>query len=410
MGQPFHLVEGDSMQVLRSLVVGSMWILAALLVPAGVSAQASGPRYAEVYDIGEVSADSQVRHVFTVANNSDAWIRIERAHASCDCVQILAYPESIPPRKKGQFEVRLIPAETGAVACEVKLETSASNSTALLYKLQGTIAGAVPANRTNSVQPSMVNELLTRKLRTRHSALLISADAVLQKIKERQDVALVDVRDEKEYAKFRIPGSIHLPLHTVKTKEFLKKRSVVLIAAGPGDSQLEQECERLRNAGFQASTLDGGLIAWQRRGAPIEGDLLALSELRKISPRTYFEARHDSNWIALNACKSRKDEGSYFIPEAFPLACPTDPKLFLACFKTALGKNNSDSTRLVLIFDDAGKNYERMEKVLPAAGTVNAYFLRGGLEAYQAYLKQQAGMIRARGVAERTARKCPSCQ
>ncbi len=240
--------------------------------------------------------------------------------------------------------------------------------------------------------------------------MLISADAVLQKIKEKQEIALVDVRDEKEYAKFRIPGSIHLPLHAVKTKGFLKNRAVVLIAAGPGDSQVEQECERLRNAGFLVSTLDGGLIAWQQRGAPIEGDLLALSELNKISPRTYFEQRHYSNWMALNACESRKDEGSYFVPEAIALACPTNPKQFLACFKAALGKNKSDSTRLVLIFNDEGKDYERMEKALQTAGTANIYFLRGGLEGYQAYLEQQASLIRARGVPERTATKCPSCQ
>jgi rhodanese-related sulfurtransferase len=398
------------MQGLRSLVVGSICILATLLVPVGVSAKASGPRYAEVYDFGAVSADSQARHAFTVANNSDSAMRIERAYVSCDSVQILSYPENIPPRKKGQFEVRLIPVETGALACDVTIETDSSNGGVLLFKLEGKIAGAIPANRTSSVQPSRFNQLLTRKLRRHHTAVLISADAVLQKIKEKQEIALVDVREEKEYAKFRIPGSIHLPLHAVKTKGFLKNRAVVLIAAGPGDSQLEQECERLRNAGFLVSTLDGGLIAWHQRGAPIEGDLSALSQLNKISPRTYFEQRHYSNWMALNACESRKDEGSYFVPEAIALACPANPEQFLACFRAALGKNKSDSTRLVLIFNDEGKDYERVEEPLQTAGTGNIYFLRGGLEGYQAYLEQQASLIRARGVPERTATRCPSCQ
>ena len=90
--------------------------------------------------------------------------------------------------------------------------------------------------------------------------LFISVESVLQQLKEKQHIVLVDVRDANDFEKFRIPGSLNIPFFALKTKTFLKKKSLVMINEGFSYSRLEQGCLRLRNAGFASvSILDGGL-------------------------------------------------------------------------------------------------------------------------------------------------------
>jgi rhodanese-related sulfurtransferase len=101
------------------------------------------------------------------------------------------------------------------------------------------------------------------KLGKRNPELAISAESVLQKLKEKREIILIDVRNSKKFEKFRIPGSINIPLFAIKTKTFLKSKPLVLINEGYSYSQLEQECMILRNSGFKASILDGGIYYWK---------------------------------------------------------------------------------------------------------------------------------------------------
>jgi len=62
--------------------------------------------------------------------------------------------------------------------------------------------------------------------------------------------SLIDVRSDSEFSSFRIAGSINIPLHQIKTKEFLKKLPVVLVSEGRNTSQLEMACKELELSGF----------------------------------------------------------------------------------------------------------------------------------------------------------------
>ena len=64
------------------------------------------------------------------------------------------------------------------------------------------------------------------------SSLMISLEAVLQGLSSEQKIVLVDVRGRKEFNRFRIPGSINIPLHFIKTKTFLRTKSLVLVNEG----------------------------------------------------------------------------------------------------------------------------------------------------------------------------------
>ena len=75
-------------------------------------------------------------------------------------------------------------------------------------------------------------ELLTGTGKRRNPAFAISAESVLQKMRENQDIVLVDIRRRVEFEKFRIPGSINIPLFAIKTKAFLKSKSLVIVDEG----------------------------------------------------------------------------------------------------------------------------------------------------------------------------------
>lgn len=43
-------------------------------------------------------------------------------------------------------------------------------------------------------------------------AYAVSVDTVMQRLQEHQDLFLVDVREERQFGQFRIPGSLNIPL------------------------------------------------------------------------------------------------------------------------------------------------------------------------------------------------------
>jgi rhodanese-related sulfurtransferase len=87
----------------------------------------------------------------------------------------------------------------------------------------------------------------------------------------RDEVELIDVREDYERAAGHIPGSRHVELSTLTD------------AAGelPLDRPLVFQCRvgarsamaafAFRRAGFDAHNLDGGIVAWADCGLPLEG-------------------------------------------------------------------------------------------------------------------------------------------
>jgi rhodanese-related sulfurtransferase len=102
--------------------------------------------------------------------------------------------------------------------------------------------------------------------------LYTSVDSVLFKLKKGQEILLVDVRDREAFDRFRIPGSIHVPLYALKTKTFLKEKTVVLVSVGYPDFALEQSCDAVKAVGFgKTSILNGGLRMWMLKKGSTKG-------------------------------------------------------------------------------------------------------------------------------------------
>ena len=140
-------------------------------------------------------------------------------------------------------------------------------ATALILGLSIQAAAAAENNSANKTDEfynriSKIQEKIIKCRSKQHDAsLAISPDTVLYKLKQKEKIVLIDVRNQEDFARLRIPGSINLPLHVVKTKFALESFFIVLVNEGFNHTPLEKECRHLRDLGFKTFILDGGLAA-----------------------------------------------------------------------------------------------------------------------------------------------------
>lgn len=99
----------------------------------------------------------------------------------------------------------------------------------------------------------------------------------------RQDIAkgalVLDVRKDDEWGAGRVQGSVHIPLAEVqdRTAELPKGRMIVTVCKDGGRSY--KAAYALRQAGYDAVNLDGGLTAWVAAGQPLFDSSGALGHL-----------------------------------------------------------------------------------------------------------------------------------
>jgi len=88
----------------------------------------------------------------------------------------------------------------------------------------------------------------------------------------RQDAAVVDVRETAEWSAGHIPNARHIALghlekHLSEIDKFRNKPVIVVCASG---NRSTHGCRILRKAGFeQVFNLGGGMQAWSEAGLPI---------------------------------------------------------------------------------------------------------------------------------------------
>jgi len=253
-------------------------------------------------------------------------------------------------------------------------------------------------------------ELITRKLRNRDPAFAISVESVLRKLKKKEEIALIDVRNREEFEKIRIPGSINISLFAIKTKTFLKHKPLVLINEGYHHGPLEQECKRLRASGFTAvRILNGGLNAWREKGATLNGDIFAQKELNKMPPQIFFEEKNDESWIVIDVSGSENSESRYLIPQAIAIPFIDNTEKFVSSLKKVMEKYKKASFLCFLILNENGEQYEKIEKLIKKAELKNVFYLKEGLMGYKGFLKRQALMWQPKDHSRKTLKKCQSC-
>ncbi len=241
----------------------------------------------------------------------------------------------------------------------------------------------------------------------------ISAKSVSQKLQQKQELILIDVRSSREFERLRIPGSLNMALFAIKTKAFLKSKALVLINEGHSRRPLEEESAVLSASGFKVSILNGGLFRWSQEGRPLEGDAFARRGLNKVSPQIFFSEQASGNWILIDISQSGKSIAYPGNFQRIRLPYTNNPDEFIPELKAAIRNHSGKGCPSVLICDDNGKRYEALEERVRQAGILNVLYLRGGLEEYKVFEQQQSGTLPGKTETSRrsvkTYRSCRSC-
>lgn len=140
----------------------------------------------------------------------------------------------------------------------------------------------------------------------RSEGLYVGINTVLELYKNNQknQLALVDVRSLAEYEVYRIPSSLHIPLHQLKYKAYLKNKIVVLVNSGREYKDIEGVVASLRLLGFKSvSILEGGMRKWYQEANILDGQAGEAQHLNLISVKEFLAEANHGPWLVFDIDK-----------------------------------------------------------------------------------------------------------
>jgi rhodanese-related sulfurtransferase len=98
-------------------------------------------------------------------------------------------------------------------------------------------------------------------------------DVTPEWVRERRDagaIQLIDVREPYEREAGRLAGSRHIALEQVASQAATIDRDTPVVFYCRVGARSGMAADAFRRAGYDAYSMDGGIIAWQDRGLPLE--------------------------------------------------------------------------------------------------------------------------------------------
>jgi rhodanese-related sulfurtransferase len=227
--------------------------------------------------------------------------------------------------------------------------------------------------------------------RQRVSGCLLPPRQAIQQA-AKSELLLIDVRTAQAFDRYRIAGSLNVPLAFVKTKSFLKGQSFALVNEGRDSAELETACQELRAQGFaHASVVQGGLNGWRRAKGSLDGDALAQRELTHMHHGEFADEGSYADWIVVSIAGAPLKDVQALFPQAASVPPSDDVAELAVAVKSAVVKRTSKGIESkVLVVDDDGGRYDRVEAALTAALTQSVFFLDGGIAGYHKFWSEQA--------------------
>jgi rhodanese-related sulfurtransferase len=223
----------------------------------------------------------------------------------------------------------------------------------------------------------------------RNPGMVISPEAVMQRLQGNQGLTLVDVRMKEQFAAVHIPASIHIPLYALKAKTFLKSHPLVLVNDGFSYAPLEREGARLRKAGFKVWILTNGLYGWKQRGGELQGEIEQQQGLNKISPSIFYAEGGATDRLIINIAAA-KGVAARFFPQAVHIPYKVGKgSAFVAAVKKSQVRAKDMPPILV---NENGEGYEGVERLLVRSGVREVFFLKGGIAEYSKFAEGRRAM------------------
>ncbi len=156
---------------------------------------------------------------------------------------------------------------------QVGLVTNRKDGQKVFYRLSGDDVTALMASLRSVAERHLsdVGRLVDDYLAVKDDLEPIPA-AELLTLARAGAVTVIDVRPPEEYRAGHLPGAVNIPLATLEQhlSELPENQEIVAYCRGPHCVLAFDAVEKLRERGFQARRLDGGLPEWRLEGLPVE--------------------------------------------------------------------------------------------------------------------------------------------
>jgi rhodanese-related sulfurtransferase len=87
---------------------------------------------------------------------------------------------------------------------------------------------------------------------------------------DRREAVALDVREPAEWQAGRIPAALHIPMSQLAQRAGELPHGTTIVAVCRSGNRSGTVTKALRQAGYRAENLDGGMKAWARAGLPVE--------------------------------------------------------------------------------------------------------------------------------------------
>ncbi|MCB0115564.1 MAG: rhodanese-like domain-containing protein [Caldilineaceae bacterium] len=92
----------------------------------------------------------------------------------------------------------------------------------------------------------------------------------VNQLRERDDVLVLDVREDWEYAAGHIPGTTLIPLGQLQSRLSELPTDKTIVAVCRSGNRSGQATDLLKKSGFAVHNMTGGMNAWQQAGLAVE--------------------------------------------------------------------------------------------------------------------------------------------
>jgi len=128
--------------------------------------------------------------------------------------------------------------------------------------------GRIAAAEVGALRKAQMRQMIEPFLPRAEGAL--RAPEVAELLAQRQ-IALVDTREPAVYARMHLPGAVNIPLAEIPTR----LAELHMLPAEPvlycrGGEQTKELASKLAGEGMPISFLEGGALAWEAEGLPVE--------------------------------------------------------------------------------------------------------------------------------------------
>jgi hypothetical protein len=207
---------------------------------------------------------------------------------------------------------------------------------------------------------------------------------------------VVDVREARDG---KIPGSLALSLHALRTKGYLRGRKVLLVNEGYGYERLVQECQRLRRGGVpEAVVLAGGMAQWAK------GERGDARRVERIPPQGYYADKDLTNVLVVAVHGPGGSKKFDLLPGALVLPDRAGVASIVGAVRDVAARRG---VLYVVLVAESESVEQGVATALDAALAVPVFRFEGGYDGYRAFLDQQVRIWQGGGRVSVSG--CPTC-